>query len=50
MNVYSYDPITIIAVTIVVTVFAVSTTWDSVKDYREWRKKKYYQNLASKTA
>jgi TctA family transporter len=42
VNVYkaSYDLMTIIVGTIVVIVFAGSTTWESIRAYREWRKKK----------
>jgi len=40
VNVYkaSYDLMTIIVGTIVVVVFAGSTTWESIRAYREWRK------------
>jgi uncharacterized protein (DUF983 family) len=36
----SYDLMTIIVGTLVVMVFGGSTTWDSIRAYREWRKKK----------
>jgi high-affinity Fe2+/Pb2+ permease len=40
VNVYkaSYDLMTIIVGTLAVMVFAGSTTWESIKAYREWRK------------
>jgi hypothetical protein len=42
VNVYrvSYDLITIIVGTLVVMVFACSTTWESIRAYRKWRMKK----------
>jgi len=40
VNVYkaSYDLMTIMVGTLVVLVFAGSTTWESIRDYHEWRK------------
>jgi len=42
VNVYraSYDLMTIIVGTLAVMVFAGSTTWESIRAYREWRKMK----------
>jgi hypothetical protein len=40
VNIYkaSYDFMTIIVGTLAVMVFAGSTTWESIRAYREWRK------------
>jgi hypothetical protein len=42
----SYDLMTIIVGTFLVMVFAGSTTWHSIKAYREWRKTKNGEKVA----